>query len=475
MTNILLVRCKTSGAQDTTEADFQTAAKHAGVALTLRTVATPPDIAPELTAKKIQSYDFIGVYGGDGSVLHAAKALSDSSKPLIIFPGGTANVLANHYVMPADIESIFMMIATGTYVVERADVADMNGEPFMLDMHMGFWTEAILTTPRSLKKKLGEVAYGIQALKQKTTAKPFAFRYSLNSKDPVDVDAYTVLIVNQGNHKLAGVPIFPNQFAPSMTQMALIKDVRMSRLCLWLFWRAVTGRYLTEIISVHRAKKITIHKAPKQALLDDGEHHLDTPTTIAGGTYHVRLAIPPKLIPQSKLEKSWLYITHWYHVMAQRARVLFLNAEPSLKYSHVAPNIYLGGKYPVSAYKLFNEWGVTGVISMRTSVSPPAPKSIALLNLPTRDWSPPSIADLQRGITFAQEQIAAGGAVYIHCRLGEGRGPSMAAACLIAQGYTAEEAIALLRRNRPFVRPNREQMKRLAELQEHLAQTATKA
>lgn len=474
MTKILAVLCKSSGDQGTAVDDIRQAATAQNLSITISSVKTPPEISKLITKPKIRDYDLIAVYGGDGSVLHAAKALHGSNKPLIILPGGTANVLAKHYGMDLDLHDIFAMIARGTYVIERADIASVNDAPFMLDMHTGFWTKAILDTPRNLKKQLGEVAYGLEALRHKSQAKPFAFSYALNSQPEVSTRAYTVLIANQGHHKLAGVPLFPNQYAPGMVQMALIKDIRFSRLLWWLVVKAISGKSLSHIITIHRAKKITIFKTPKRALLDDGPHELVSPTEILGGQQHVRLVVPPKL-QSTSLAMLGRRVRDWYHVMSQRLRVLVFNAHPMLKYSHVAPNVYLGGKYPISAYTLFREWGVTGVISMRTSKSPPAPEGITVLNLPTRDWSPPSISDLEKGIQFAEEQISGGGSVYIHCRLGEGRGPSMAAAYLISKGYTADEAIRLLRRNRPFVRPNRDQMKRLSELQDKFAKRDKKS
>lgn len=474
MTKILAVLCKSSGDQGTAVDDIRRAAKAQTLNIHVATVKTPPEIGKLLTPSKIRSYDLIAVYGGDGSVLHAAKALHNSNKPLIMLPGGTANVLAKHYGMPSDLDDIFAMIKSGSYVIERSDVASLNDEPFMLDMHTGFWTKAILDTPRNLKKHFGEIAYGIEALRHQPKARKFAFTYALNSKPEQSVEAFTILIANQGHHKLAGVPIFPNKYAPGMVQMAIIKDVRFSRLMWWLLVRALSGKYVSRVIEVHRAKKLTITQTPQKALVDDGPYKLMTPTVITGGQYHIRLAIPPKTVAVSWVKKSLLMMQSWYHVMSQRIHVLVFNANPLLKYSHVAPNLYLGGKYPVSAYTLFTEWGVTGVISMRTSQSPPAPKGITLLNLPTRDWSPPTITDLKKGIAFIEDQVSKGGSVYIHCRLGEGRGPSMAAAYLIHQGYSAEEAIRLLQRNRPFVRPNRDQMRRLAELQENLAKAKDK-
>jgi protein-tyrosine phosphatase len=54
---------------------------------------------------------------------------------------------------------------------------------------------------------------------------------------------------------------------------------------------------------------------------------------------------------------------------------------------------------------------------------------------------------IQRGVEWAQEQLAAGQSVYIHCAHGHGRSATVLAALLIATGQasTAEEAVDIMR------------------------------
>lgn len=74
-----------------------------------------------------------------------------------------------------------------------------------------------------------------------------------------------------------------------------------------------------------------------------------------------------------------------------------------------------------------------------------------------------------RGVEFINKKVAEGGSVYVHCRQGEGRGPSMAAAYLISQGLSLEEALQVIKKSRPMARPNKSQTKRLAEWQNYLS------
>ena len=176
--------------------------------------------------------------------------------------------------------------------------------------------------------------------------------------------------------------------------------------------------------------------------------------------------ITPPARPETRFYKRWWRTFGlWRVLMIQRLGV-FSGQQPTLRYSHVAPGIYLGGKVTPRVFPTFKRWGVTGVVSMRTSRPPRTPDGIETLWLPTTDWTPPSLDAFASGVKFIKRKLKQNGAVYIHCQLGEGRGPSMAAAYLIAQGFTVDEAITRLVKYRPMVRPNAAQLKRLAEWQE---------
>lgn len=81
------------------------------------------------------------------------------------------------------------------------------------------------------------------------------------------------------------------------------------------------------------------------------------------------------------------------------------------------------------------------------------------LMLPTWDTQAPNTLQIQQGVDWAKEQLAAGQSVYIHCAHGHGRSATVLAALLIATGQatTAEEAVEVIRRARPRVRLNKPQ------------------
>ena len=85
------------------------------------------------------------------------------------------------------------------------------------------------------------------------------------------------------------------------------------------------------------------------------------------------------------------------------------------------------------------------------------------LYLPTIDFTPPRLEDIQRGVEFIQRHAAAGRKVYVHCKAGRGRSATIAMCYLISRGHTPESAQAFLSEKRPQV--NRSLAKRAVVLE----------
>jgi protein-tyrosine phosphatase len=69
------------------------------------------------------------------------------------------------------------------------------------------------------------------------------------------------------------------------------------------------------------------------------------------------------------------------------------------------------------------------------------PYPAAYLWLPVTDYTDPSIAQLQMGAAFIDMAVRSGQRVLVHCLMGIGRSPTMAAAYLVYTGYSVEGAI----------------------------------
>ena len=141
---------------------------------------------------------------------------------------------------------------------------------------------------------------------------------------------------------------------------------------------------------------------------------------------------------------------------------------PPLKYSRVTDSIYVGPQHRSNGKRALKQAGITHIINMRSEFDDESygltlgdVRSDNYCYLPTVDDNPISAEHIEKGIAYIDSAIEGGGKVYIHCSAGVGRAPSMAAAFLISRGYSAEEALGLIRQARPFIKPTAVQISAL--------------
>ena len=166
-----------------------------------------------------------------------------------------------------------------------------------------------------------------------------------------------------------------------------------------------------------------------------------------------------------RIKSLIIIVVIWFQKMFDICYRLLLGT-PRLKRSQITAQLFLGGQYSLVGLKKLKEMGITAIVNMRETSLYTAPiEGFKYLHLPTVDNTPPSIKDLNRGAIFVDEEIKNNGKVYIHCRQGLGRGPSMAIAYLLKLGTTYEDAFALVKSVRSFINPRPEQILRLKELE----------
>jgi diacylglycerol kinase family enzyme len=466
---LLLVICKTSGSQVDVLPGLKVVLDKSSVTYDVEKVKTPPDLAKLLT-KIACNYKAVAVYGGDGSIIAAIKALARIPVRLIILPGGTANLIAKDLQIPGDVNEALSLFTEGKYGLRHYDLASVNGQLFVLDMHTGWWAEAIADTPRPLKRHFGQLAYGWSALKKMPQHEKSTYELQFNGRTR-RFKAHTIMIANQGFQNLLNVPLYPRKHRYGSVQLAVIKTLKPWPLMLWWLGKTIFKRNIGSAIRTYAASEITITKSPKDHLFDDEQLKLELPIRVVAGQEELRIVIPPREQKVSLLEKITVKSRLVLLRFIERLRNV-RSGNPKYEYSRIAPHVYLGGAYRPSAYRQFKEWNVTGIVNMRKRAALPAPEGFMVLQLKTQDWHAPPLEVLKEGVEFIDAQIEKGGGAYVHCRQGEGRGPTMAAAYLINKGLTVDEALTHIQLCRPMSHPNRSQVKRLTEWQEYLAKNS---
>ena len=129
-------------------------------------------------------------------------------------------------------------------------------------------------------------------------------------------------------------------------------------------------------------------------------------------------------------------------------------SHPKFEYSKITDKILIGTNLCCMMH--FNEKllmkGVTADISME-SIRLDAPFGVKYyLWLPVEDHHAPTQEQLMVGSDFINDLVSKGIKVYVHCKNGHGRSPTLVAAYLIAKKRaTADEAIKFIEKRRPAI------------------------
>ena len=138
-----------------------------------------------------------------------------------------------------------------------------------------------------------------------------------------------------------------------------------------------------------------------------------------------------------------------------------------LDYDQITDNIYIGTNMCCQTHfdKQLRDQGIRADISLEKEHID-APYGVeSFLWLPTIDNTPPSSEQFSIGIAALKTLDDLNMKVYVHCRFGHGRAPTLVAGYLIkVKGMSAKQAMALVKKKRPVVHLEKVQIAALKEL-----------
>jgi atypical dual specificity phosphatase len=138
-------------------------------------------------------------------------------------------------------------------------------------------------------------------------------------------------------------------------------------------------------------------------------------------------------------------------------------AQKEIDYSNIIDGIYIGTNQCCQTHfdEELKNAGIDADISLEESrVDAPFGVSFYLW-LPTKDQSAPTVEQLEFGVSAIENLVAKKTMIYVHCKNGHGRAPTLVAAYLIKKGKTLDEAIDFIKSKRPAVHLQEVQMEAL--------------
>lgn len=129
-----------------------------------------------------------------------------------------------------------------------------------------------------------------------------------------------------------------------------------------------------------------------------------------------------------------------------------------MNFSEITENLLIGTTPSRSDYELLRQQGVRLVINMRFGhrthpENGVPPLKYLWLHTVDAPLIPIPVRALVKGVYAALDVIDKGGKVYTHCARGRHRSVAMGAAILIAQGFSPETAMSLIKERRAEADP----------------------
>lgn len=230
-----------------------------------------------LLAKKAakSTADAVAVYGGDGTLSKVVGILYKSNKPLIVIPGGSANVFAETVGMPLVIEEALELIAKQKLYPRKIDMALVNGKPLLVSITTGLIAKTVLKTSRDLKGKFGKFAYFLRSMSMLYKTKPTRFTITVDGKHHA-VSAIALVIANTGKFFFAGVPVMKRlSYTDGMVDILAVRRGNIFSMAKM----AVMYMLKEEIhpnIKVWKGKNVQINASKHEAILIDDVPEKDT-------------------------------------------------------------------------------------------------------------------------------------------------------------------------------------------------------
>jgi diacylglycerol kinase (ATP) len=273
------------GEADTRRSDTEAALAGAGLEV-LWLETTPQDPGQEATREALaEGVDLVMAAGGDGTVMACVTGLAGTDVPLAVLPGGTGNLLAANFDIPADLDGAVEVALHGER--RRLDVAAMGEDRFVVMGGIGFDAAMLRDADSRLKERLGAVAYVISGLRQ-LRRRATRFELRLDDDAPFTRVGQGVLVGNLGRLQ-GGLPVMPDARPDDgLLDVAVLRTRTLpdwARLAVGVLLRRRRNDPELEVL---RARRVEVRCNRPQPVERDGDP--------AGETDHLVVEIVPRAL-----------------------------------------------------------------------------------------------------------------------------------------------------------------------------------
>jgi len=219
-----------------------------------------------------EGIDALAVYGGDGTLMEAISGLMGSEVPLVILPGGSANVMAEELGIPKDLKEACALMSQVPLTMKNIDVGQFNNRYFIVGVTIGFWADVVTGADRETKNRIGIFAYFLSAATALKKTKKAVYHLKIDGQEH-EVQGLTCIITNTGNLGFSNISFDKHiDVSDGFLDVVVVRKANLGlfRLMVVTLLKRERPDNL-EVVEHWQGKDITVSSSPRQTVQCDGE------------------------------------------------------------------------------------------------------------------------------------------------------------------------------------------------------------
>jgi YegS/Rv2252/BmrU family lipid kinase len=219
-----------------------------------------------------EGIDALAVYGGDGTLTEAISGLIGSKIPLVILPGGSANVMATELGIPTDLKEACMLLSQNPIETKTIDIGQFNKRYFIVRISLGFEADVVKGADRQSKNKMGIFAYFLSAAAALKKTKRTVYHLKIDGQKH-EVQGLTCIITNTGNLGFSNISFDKHiDVSDGLLDVIVVRKVNLSLFKLMVVTLLKGERPDNlELVEYWQGKDISVSSSSKQTVQCDGE------------------------------------------------------------------------------------------------------------------------------------------------------------------------------------------------------------
>lgn len=294
--NVRIIINPASGRSEPILPIINTSMKEAGITWEASITHRPGDATRFAKASVKEGIDALAVYGGDGTLMEAVSGLMGSEIPLIILPGGSANVMANELGIPYDLKEACLLMSHGPLEMKTIDVGQFDKRYFIIGISLGFGSDMIKGADRKTKNKIGIFAYFISAAAALKITKKATYHLKIDGQEH-EVQGFACIITNTGNIGFSHISYDKHiDISDGLLDVIVARKANLSLFKLMVVTLIKRERPDNlELVEHWQGKEISVSATPKQTVQCDGEVLKEMPLHVKIIPGAIKVLVPKKV------------------------------------------------------------------------------------------------------------------------------------------------------------------------------------